>query len=75
MTEKVYIVGVGSTALGRFPDKSVKDLTREAVTAALTDAGLELGDIEAARFSNTRQGMMENQNTIRGQCALRSNGV
>jgi acetyl-CoA acyltransferase len=74
MREKVYIVGVGSTALGRFPDKSVKDLTREAVTLALTDAGAELGDIESAWFSNTRQGMMENQNTIRGQCALRSMG-
>jgi acetyl-CoA acetyltransferase len=74
MSEKVYIVGVGSTALGRFPEKSVKDLTREAVTLALTDAGAELSDIESAWFSNTRQGMMENQNTIRGQCALRSMG-
>ncbi|MBV9629296.1 MAG: thiolase family protein, partial [Xanthobacteraceae bacterium] len=74
MREKVYIVGVGSTALGRFPDKSVKDLTREAVTLALEDAGAELGDIESAWFSNTRQGMMENQNTIRGQCALRAMG-
>jgi acetyl-CoA acetyltransferase len=52
----------------------VKDLTREAVTLALTDAGAEFGDIESAWFSNTRQGMMENQNTIRGQCALRSMG-
>ncbi len=74
MSERVYIIGVGSTALGRFPDKSVKDLTREAVTYAIKDAGGELGDIESAWFSNTRQGMMENQNTIRGQCALRSMG-
>ena len=58
MSEKVYIVGVGSTALGRFPEKSVKDLTREAVTLALAGAGGALGDIEAAWFSNTRQGMM-----------------
>ena len=74
MSGKVYIVGVGSTALGRFPDKSVKELTREAVTSALADAGADMTDIEAAWFSNTRQGMMENQNTIRGQCALRSMG-
>jgi acetyl-CoA acetyltransferase len=74
MSDKVYIVGVGSTALGRFPDKSVKDLTREAVTLALADAGAAMADIEAAWFSNTRQGMMENQNTIRGQCALRAMG-
>ncbi|HVV92510.1 MAG TPA: thiolase family protein [Hyphomicrobiales bacterium] len=70
----VFIVGVGTTALGRAPDKSVKDLTREAVGAALADAGATLTDVEAAWFSNTRQGMMEGQNTIRGQCALRSMG-
>ena len=32
MSGKVYIVGVGSTALGRFPDQSVKQLTYAAVT-------------------------------------------
>ena len=70
----VYIVGVGMTPLGKFPDKSVKDLTRVAVTEALGDASCALGDIEAAWFANTRQAMMEGQNTIRGQCALRSMG-
>ena len=74
MSGKVYIVGIGSTAIGRHPDKSVKDLTREAVDLALGDAGATMTDIEAAWFSHTRQGMMENQNTIRGQCALRSMG-
>jgi acetyl-CoA acetyltransferase len=74
MGDKVFIAGIGSTALGRFPDKSVKDLTREAVALALADAGAVMTDIEAAWFSNTRQGMMENQNTIRGQCALRAMG-
>jgi acetyl-CoA acetyltransferase len=74
MSGKVYIVGVGSTALGRFPDQSVKQLTYAAVTQALADAGADMADVEAAWFSNTRQGMMENQNTIRGQCALRSMG-
>jgi len=74
MSGKVYIVGIGSTAIGRHPDKSVKDLTREAVDLALGDAGAKMSDVEAAWFSNTRQGMMENQNTIRGQCALRSMG-
>ena len=56
------------------PAKSVKDLTREAVDLALADAGCMLTDVEAAWFSNTRQGIMENQNTIRGQCALRAMG-
>lgn len=70
----VHIVGVAMTPLGKFPEKSVKDLTREAVSAALDDAGASMEDIDAAWFSNTRQGMMEGQNTIRGQCSLRAMG-
>ena len=70
----VYIAGIGMTPLGRHLDKSVKDLTSLAVSAALADAGATAGQIEAAWFSNTRQGQMEGQNSIRGQCALFANG-
>lgn len=70
----VYIVGIGATPLGKHLDRTVKSLCLEAVTAALTDASLEIEDIQAAWFSNTRQGILEGQNTIRGQCSLRSMG-
>ncbi|MCA8868448.1 MAG: thiolase family protein [Rhodobacteraceae bacterium] len=72
--EQVYIVGINMTRLGKFPDHSVKDLTAEAVNGALADAGCGVDDIDAAWFSNTRQGILEGQNTIRGQCALRPMG-
>lgn len=72
--ENVYVAGVGMTALGKFPERSVKDLTREAVMAALDDAGLSLADVEGGWFANSRQGQMEGQNSVRGQCALRSMG-
>ncbi len=71
----VYIAGVGMTPLGKHPEKSVKQLTGEAVVAALQDAGCGLDVIDAAWFANTRQGLMEGQNTIRGQCALRPLGL
>lgn len=71
----VFIAGIGMTSLGKFVDKSVKDLTREAVNSALSDCGATIGDIQAAWFSNTRQGLLEGQNAIRGQCALRPLGV
>ena len=74
MTDEVFIIGVGMTPLGKFADLSVKQLTRTAVNEALADAGISLGQIEAAWFSNSRQGQMEGQNSIRGQCALRSMG-
>lgn len=70
-----YIVGAGMTSLGRHLDKSVKDLTAEAVTAALQDADCNRHDLEIAWFSNTRQGIFEGQHGIRGQCALRAFGI
>ncbi len=70
----VYLAGIGMTSLGKFVERSVKDLTGEAVRLALTDAETKVTDIEAAWFSNTRQGLLEGQNAVRGQCALRPLG-
>ena len=73
--EAVYIVGVGMTPFGKLLERSVKDLTKEAVTAALGDAGCATVDLEAAYFSNACQGHMEGQDLIRGEIALRSMGI
>ena len=70
----VYIIGIGMTPLGRMPDRSVKDLTVEAVSGALSDGGIALDRIDAAWFANTRQPMLEGQNTVRGQIALGAMG-
>jgi acetyl-CoA acetyltransferase len=43
----VAIVGVGLHPFGRFPDKSVEELGREAALQALRDAGLSYKDVEA----------------------------
>ncbi len=75
MTADVFIAGVSMTAFGKRPGDSVKALTAEAVTAALADAGATVADIQAAWFSNTRQPMLEGQNTVRGQIALRPLGL
>lgn len=68
----VFITGIGVTRLGKHLDSSVKQLTAQAVGAALADAGCDQADIEAAWFSNTRQGVLEGQHGIRGQAALRA---
>ena len=71
----VYILGIYMTKLGKFPEKTVKQFTAEAVAGAVEDAGVKLEDIEAAWFSNTRQALMEGQNSVRGQIALRAAGL
>lgn len=73
--DSVYITGIGMTALGKHPARSVKDLTREAVTEALADAGLSVDRVDAALFSNTRQPMLEGQNAVRGEIALAPLGI
>src|SRR5690606_41397246 len=66
--------GFGKAPAGKFPGGSVKGLARAAETAAPGKAGCAMAHIDAAWSANTRQAMMEGQNTVRGQCALRSMG-
>ena len=70
----VYVVGVSMTPFGRYIDKSVKQLTNEAVTAALDDAALGKKAVGAAYFSNTTQGLLEGQYLVPGEMALRDMG-
>lgn len=68
--QAVYIVGSYATAVGRFPGRSLKDLTAEAVRGVIADAGIDSGlTIESAWFANC--GMwVEGQGSIRGQVML-----
>jgi acetyl-CoA acetyltransferase len=71
---KVYIVGVGMTPFGKFLDRSIKDLSRRAVEAALGDAGAAKEAIDAAFFANATQSPLEGQHMVGGQIALREMG-
>jgi acetyl-CoA acetyltransferase len=70
----VYLVGVGMTPFGKFLDRTVKDLTLEAVSGALADAGVGKTDIDSAFFANTSQSPMEGQYMVGGEIALRDMG-
>ncbi len=49
---EVIVAGVGLHPFGRFPEKTVRDLAREAVLEALEDAGVGYKDIQAAYFGH-----------------------
>ena len=70
----IYVIGTGMTPFGKFPSLSVRDLTRDAVSAALSDAVCAIVDIEVACFANAAQGGIEGQYMIPGQIALRAMG-
>lgn len=66
----VSVRGVGMTPFGRHLDRSLKDLTREAVLAALVDAELAVGDVDAVVFSNSLAGLITGQECIRAETVL-----
>jgi acetyl-CoA acetyltransferase len=71
---QVAIIGAGMTRFGKFLDRSLKDLGREAVEEALRSAGMEKSQIEAAVVGNATAGLITGQECIRGQVILREMG-
>jgi acetyl-CoA acyltransferase len=70
-----FIVGVGITHFAKQLEISVKDLVREAVTAALKDAGCDAKLLEGAYFATAGQGPIEGQYMVAGQIALGAMGI
>ena len=62
------------TPFGKYLDRSIKQMTEQAVGQALSDGGAAIGDIEAAYFGNAAQSILEGQATIPGEIALRTMG-
>ena len=71
----VYVIGVGHTRFGKFLERNIKSLTKEAVTAALNDAQIEKSVLGSAFFGNAMQGLVTGQEMVRGQVALRHIGI
>ena len=71
----VRVLGVGMTRFGKFLDRGLKSLGREAVEASLADAGVAASGIEAAYVGNAVAGLITGQETIRGQVVLNAMGI
>lgn len=72
--EDIFVAGVGMTKFGRHFDHSYKELAREAIEQALTDAGASKADVKQAFFASCVIGLMHDQHMIPGHVALRSMG-
>lgn len=71
---EVAVIGVGMTKFGKWLDKSLKDLGREAVWVAIDHAGIDPRDIQYAAVGNSMAGILLGQESIRGQTILRDAG-
>lgn len=61
MGEPVFVVGVGMHPFGRFPERSVPELARDAIWGALKDAGVSAQVPEIAYVANCYLGFFTGQ--------------
>lgn len=73
--DPVYVIGVGMGRFGKFPDRSLKDLGREALDALFADADIPATSIEVAYMANSVAGIVTGQEAIRGQTILHAYGL
>jgi acetyl-CoA acetyltransferase len=75
MSRNVYVVGAAMTRFGKYPERGLKSLAAEAIGAALKDAGLEPGAVQAAYMGNAAASVITGQVLIPGQTVLRGMGI
>jgi len=60
----VYIIGAGMTQFGKHPQRSLRDLGREACHQALRDAGISPGDIQAGYCGNALGSVIQGETGV-----------
>src|SRR3990172_1093751 len=71
----VAIAGAGMTRFAKYADRGLKELTNEAVSAALESAGVDKKALQVAVVGNAAAGLITGQECVRGQVVLREMGI
>lgn len=72
---KVKMIGGAVTHFGKHLDRNMKSLAAEAVNGALQSAGITKDQLQGAWVGNASWGLIEGQESIRGQVVLRPMGI
>lgn len=72
---EVAVLGVGMTKFGKFLDRSLKDLAREACWDAIQDAGISPRAIQTGYVANAIGGVITGQTMVTGEVVLREVGI
>ena len=75
MKQSAIVAGVGMTRFGKHADRNLKSLAGEAILQALADAGLGLGDVQAAWMGNAAAAVITGQVCVPGEIVLREIGI
>ncbi len=71
----VAVIGAGMTRFGKYLDRGLKDLGREAVEAALASAAIDKAVPQVAIVGNAAAGLVTGQEMVRAQVILREMGL
>jgi acetyl-CoA acetyltransferase len=71
----VWIRGAAMTRFGKHVDRTARDLVEEAVTGALSDAELQVADVQFVFVGNALAGAIGGQECMRAQTVLRRTGL
>ncbi len=71
----VVIAGVGMTAFGKHTSTPYTTLVTDAVRQAFADAGCTAADTQQVYYANTGAGLVQGQESVRGQHAIRGSGL
>ena len=75
MKQNAIVAGVGMTSFGRHIERGLKSLAGEAIRQALSDAGLEAKDVQAAYMGNAASAVITGQVCVQGEIVLREAGI
>ena len=69
------VAGVGMTTFGKHTQTRYTALVTDAVRQALDDAGCGPSDVQLVYYANTGAGLVQGQESVRGQHAVRGSGL
>lgn len=72
---RVAVVGADMTHFGKYLDRSLKDLGREAVEGALASAGIDKSKLQVAVVGNAAAGLVTGQEMVRAEVILGDMGI
>jgi acetyl-CoA C-acetyltransferase len=65
----VSVIGIGETAMGNFPDRTIRDMIDEAGKKAIVNAGIKKEDIEVLYIGNFNASYLANQSHLGPLCS------
>ena len=72
---ETYVLGVAMTRFGKYLDKTLQELCYDPIWGAIRDSKIDPHDIGIAFVGNAYAGVLQGQESVRGQVIMREAGI